>query len=386
MPEKPKVEALTKTYINRINLSRALISFHESREMSCSFTKEYIMSKIALITGITGQDGSYLAELLLEKGYEVHGIIRRTSTEAGKWRIAHLIEKKAIHLHYGDVSDSLSVYRIVAELQPDEIYNLAAQSHVRDSFDMPQYTLSVDGGGALNVLEAVRLAGLAKKTRVYQASTSEIFGEAPAPQSETTPFWPRSPYGCAKVYAHYLSRNYREAYGMFVCSGFLFNHESERRGELFVTRTITRHAARIALGIDDPIPFSNPSSRRDWGHAKDFVVAMWLMLQQESPDDFVIATGEQHSNREFTERVFGLLGIHVEWHGEGTDEVCIRADTGEIVGYIEPTLYRPTDVTNLHGDATKARTKLGWKPQVTFDELVREMTVADFERAKKGII
>jgi len=348
--------------------------------------RNVIMTKVALITGITGQDGSYLAELLLSKGYEVHGVIRRTSTEASKWRIAHLLEEKVLHLHYGDMSDSLSIYRIIAELKPDEIYNLAAQSHVRDSFDLPQYTLSVDGGGTLHVLEAVRLAGLAKKTRVYQASTSEIFGEAPPPQSEATPFWPRSPYGCAKVYAHYLSRNYREAYGMFVCSGFLFNHESERRGELFVTRTITRHAARIALGYDDPIPFSNPSSRRDWGHAKDFVVAMWLMLQQESPDDFVIATGEQHSNREFTERVFGLLGIHVEWHGEGTDEVCIRADTGEIVGYIEPTLYRPTDVTNLHGDATKARTKLGWKPQVTFDELVREMTVADFERAKKGII
>lgn len=342
--------------------------------------------KKALITGITGQDGSYLAELLLEKGYEVHGIIRRSSSPiANQWRIAHLITGDSITLHYGDVTDASSLHRIIATVAPDEIYNLAAQSHVRDSFDVPEYTAQVDALGPLRILEVMRQLDMTKTTRVYQASTSEMFGDAPAPQSETTPLMAQSPYGAAKIYAYHVTRNYRSAYGMHASNGILFNHESERRGDHFVTRMITRHAAKIALGIDAPIPFSNPSSKRDWGHAKDFVDAMWRILQQEKPDDYVIATGEQHSNREFTDMVFSLLNIPTEWRGAGTEEICVRTDTGATVAYVDPRLYRPTDVTNLHGDATKARTVLGWEPKVTFTELVKEMTFADLERAKKEL-
>jgi len=342
--------------------------------------------KKALITGITGQDGSYLAELLLEKGYAVHGIIRRSSSPvANLWRIEHLVKDNLVTLHYGDMTDASSLHRIVTLVAPDEIYNLAAQSHVRDSFDVPEYTAQADALGPLRLLEAVRLQGATKTTRIYQGSTSEMFGNAPAPQNELTPLNSQSPYGAAKIYAYQITRNYRAAYGMHASNGILFNHESERRGDHFVTRMITRHAAKIALGFDTPIPFSNPSSKRDWGHAKDFVDAMWRVVQQDQPDDYVIATGEQHSNREFTDKVFSLLKIPTTWQGNGAEEKCIRTDTGAVVGFIDPKLYRPTDVTNLQGDASKARAKLGWEPKISFDELVKEMTFADLERAKKEL-
>lgn len=342
--------------------------------------------KKALITGITGQDGSYLAELLLEKGYEVHGIIRRNSSPiANLWRIKPLVDAKQITLHYGDMTDASSLHRIVALVEPDEIYNLAAQSHVRDSFDVPEYTAQTDALGPLRLLEAVRLLGAAKDVRIYQGSTSEMFGDAPAPQNELTPLNSRSPYGASKIYAYHITRNYRDAYKMHASNGILFNHESERRGDHFVTRMITRHAAQIALGLDTPIPFSNPSSRRDWGHAKDFVDAMWRIVQQDKPDDYVIATGEQHSNREFCDKVFALHNIKTEWQGEGSEEKCVRTDTGRVVAFIDPKLYRPTDVTNLHGDATKARTTLNWTPKISFDDLVKEMTFADLERARKEL-
>ncbi len=342
--------------------------------------------KKALITGITGQDGSYLAELLLEKGYEVHGIIRRSSSPlANLWRISHLVEDNLITLHYGDMTDASSLHRIIGIVEPDEIYNLAAQSHVRDSFDVPEYTAQADALGPLRLLEAVRLNGAAQTTRIYQGSTSEMFGDAPSPQNEMTPLNSRSPYGAAKIYAYNITQNYRDAYSMHASNGILFNHESERRGDYFVTRMITRHAAQIALGLDTPIPFSNPSSKRDWGHAKDFVDAMWRIVQQDKPDDYIIATGEQHTNREFTDKVFSLHNIPTEWQGSGSDETCIRTDTGKVVAFIDPKLYRPTDVTNLQGDATKAQTILGWKPKISFDELVKEMTFADLERAKKKL-
>lgn len=342
--------------------------------------------KKALITGITGQDGSYLAELLLKKGYEVHGIIRRSSSPiASLWRIQPLVDTNRVTLHYGDMTDASSLHRIVALVAPDEIYNLAAQSHVRDSFDIPEYTAQADALGPLRLLEAIRLLGATKSTRLYQGSTSEMFGDAPAPQSEATPLNSRSPYGAAKIYAYQITRNYRDAYNMHASNGILFNHESERRGDHFVTRMITRHAAKIALGIDAPIPFSNPSSKRDWGHAKDFVDAMWRVVQQDKPDDYVIATGEQHSNREFCDKVFALHNIPIEWQGSGNEEKCIRTDTGKVVGFIDPKLYRPTDVTNLQGDASKAERILGWKPKTSFDELVKEMTFADLERAKKEL-
>lgn len=341
--------------------------------------------KIALITGITGQDGSYLAELLLDKGYAVHGIIRRNSSPvANLWRIAHLTENTNLTLHHGDVTDASSLHRIIGQVRPDEIYNLAAQSHVRDSFDVPEYTAQTDALGALRILEAVRQLDLTANTRIYQASTSEMFGDAPAPQSELTPLNPQSPYGAAKIYAYHVTRNYRDAYKMHASNGILFNHESERRGDHFVTRMITRHAAQIACGLDTPIPMSNYNSKRDWGHAKDFVEAMWLMLQQDTPDDYVIATGKQHSNREFCTIVFSHLNIPIEWQGTGSDEKCVRTDTGAVVAFIDPKLFRPTDVTDLHGDPTKANTVLGWTPKISFDELVREMTFADLERAKKN--
>jgi len=342
--------------------------------------------KKALITGITGQDGSYLAELLLEKGYEVHGIIRRNSSPvANLWRIQHLVDKDNLTLHYGDVTDASSLHRIISLSEPDEIYNLAAQSHVRDSFDVPEYTAQTDALGPLRLLEAIRLLGAVEKTRVYQASTSEMFGDAPSPQSEHTPLNAQSPYGAAKIYAYQITRNYRDAYNMHASNGILFNHESERRGDHFVTRMITRHAAQIALGMDTPIPFSNPSSKRDWGHARDFVDAMWRIVQQDKPDDYVIATGEQHSNREFTDKVFALHEIPTQWQGSGAEEKCIRTDTGATVAFIDPKLYRPTDVTDLHGDPSKAKNVLGWTPATSFDDLVKEMTFADLERVKKEL-
>jgi len=342
--------------------------------------------KKALITGITGQDGSYLAELLLDKGYEVHGIIRRSSSPvANLWRIQHLVTDERITLHHGDMTDASSLHRIIALVEPDEIYNLAAQSHVRDSFDVPEYTAQTDALGPLKLLEAVRQLRADKHTRVYQGSTSEMFGDAPAPQNEDTPLNSRSPYGAAKIYAYHITRNYRDAYNMHASNGILFNHESERRGDQFVTRMITRHAAQIALGLDTPIPFSNPSSKRDWGHARDFVDAMWRVVQQDKPDDYVIATGEQHTNKEFTDKVFALHNIPIEWGGSGDQETCIRTDTGAVVAYVDPKLYRPTDVTNLQGDPSKAKEKLGWTPATTFDELVEEMTFADLERTKKAL-
>lgn len=342
--------------------------------------------KKVLITGITGQDGSYLAELLLEKGYEVHGVVRRSSSPvANLWRILPLVDDDKITLHYGDMSDTSSLLRIVNLVKPDEIYNLAAQSHVRDSFDVPEYTAETDALGPLRILESVRLAGLAETTRVYQGSTSEMFGDAPAPQNENTPLNARSPYGAAKIYAYHITRNYRDAYNMHASNGILFNHESPRRGDHFVTRMITRHAAKIAVGIDSPIPLSNPSSKRDWGHARDFVDAMWRIVQQDKPDDYVIATGEQHTNREFCDEVFSILDIPTKWEGSGNDEKCVRTDTGATVAFIDPKLYRPTDVTNLCGDPTKAKEILGWEPTTKFKELVKEMTLADLERAKKEL-
>ena len=342
--------------------------------------------KKALITGITGQDGSYLAELLLEKGYEVHGIIRRSSSpSANLWRIKHLVDDNRITLHYGDMTDASSLHRIIGLVKPDEIYNLAAQSHVRDSFDVPEYTAQTDALGPLRLLEAVRLLGGAETIRIYQGSTSEMFGDTPAPQNELTPLNSGSPYGAAKIYAYHITRNYRQAYNMHASNGILFNHESERRGDHFVTRMITRHAAKISLGLDAPIPLSNPSSKRDWGHAKDFVEAMWRIVQQDKPDDYVIATGEQHSNREFCDEVFSLLNIPTKWQGSGQEEVCVRTDTGAIVAFIDPKLYRPTDVTDLRGDATKARTTLDWEPKIGFKDIVKEMTFADLERAKKEL-
>jgi len=282
------------------------------------------------------------------------------------------------------MTDASSLHRIIGQTEPDEIYNLAAQSHVRDSFDVPEYTAQTDALGPLKLLEAVRLHG-ATKTRVYQGSTSEMFGDAPAPQNEDTLLNSRSPYGAAKIYAYHITRNYRDAYNMHASNGILFNHESERRGDHFVTRMITRHAAQIALGVDTPIPFSNPSSKRDWGHARDFLDAMWRIVQQDQPDDYVIATGTQHSNREFCNAVFAYLEIPTEWHGSGPEEKCLRTDTGATVAYVEPKLYRPTDVTDLCGDATKARTILGWEPTTTFEALAHEMIKADLERVKQKL-
>jgi GDPmannose 4,6-dehydratase len=290
-----------------------------------------------------------------------------------------------ITLHYGDLTDAPSLNRIITLVQPDEIYNLGAQSHVRDSFDVPEYTAQTDAIGPLRILEAVRLIGAADRIRIYQGSTSEMFGDAPSPQNELTPLDPQSPYGAAKIYAYHIMRNYRNAYKMHASNGILFNHESSRRGDHFVTRMITRHAAKIALGIDAPIPLSNPSSKRDWGHAKDYVEAMWRVVQQDTPDDYVIATGEQHTVREFCNEVFSLLNIPTEWQGAGNEEKCVRTDTGAVVAFIDPKLYRPTDVTDLCGDATKARTVLGWTPATSFKELVKEMTFADLERAKKEL-
>ena len=340
--------------------------------------------KKALITGITGQDGSYLAEFLLEKGYEVHGITRRASI-SNTARIDHLIAKNVITLHDGDLSDSSSLVRIISIVQPDEIYNLAAQSHVQVSFDVPEYSGDVDAIGVLRILEAVRILGLAKKTKVYQASTSELFGKVEeVPQRETTPFHPYSPYAVAKQYGFWITKEYREAYGMFAVNGILFNHESERRGENFVTRKITLAAGRIAEGLQDHLELGNMDSLRDWGYAKDYVECMWMILQHETPEDFVIATGEQHTVRDFTEKAFAANGITIRWEGEGIDEKGYDAETGKMLVCVNPQWFRPTDVDNLWGDPTKAKTVLGWNPQKTsYPELVRIMAEHDRELAKR---
>lgn len=345
--------------------------------------------KVALITGITGQDGSFLAEFLLEKGYEVHGIIRRSSSfNTGRieklyfdeW-VRDMKRSRLINLHYGDMTDSSSLIRIIQELHPDEIYNLAAQSHVKVSFEVPEYTADTDAVGTLRLLEAVRMLGLGNKTRIYQASTSELFGQVQEiPQRETTPFYPRSPYGCAKLYGFWITKNYRESYGMYAVNGILFNHESERRGENFVTRKITLAVARIVAGLQDKLYLGNMNARRDWGYARDYVECMWLMLQQEQPDDFVIATGEYHSVREFTELSFRRAGIELRWEGEGIDEKGIDVATGRVLVEVDPKYFRPCEVEQLLGDPTKARTQLGWNPRRTsFEELVNIMTDHDVE-------
>lgn len=339
------------------------------------------MQKTALITGITGQDGSFLAEFLLEKGYDVHGTIRRSSVDFRE-RIAHLEGHPSFHLHYADLGDSMSILQVVKKVQPDEIYNLAAQSHVQVSFDSPEFTADVDATGVLRVLEAVRLCGLADTCRIYQASTSELYGKVEeVPQNENTPFHPYSPYAVAKLYGFWIVKEYREAYNMFCCSGILFNHESERRGETFVTRKITLAAARIAQGKQDKLLLGNLSSLRDWGYAKDYVECMWLILQNSKPEDFVIATGEQHSVREFATLAFRNVGINLRWEGEGIDEKGIDEATGRVLVEVSPDFYRPTDVVNLWGDPTKAKAKLGWNPSKTsFEQLVKIMTDADMAK------
>lgn len=339
------------------------------------------MTKTALITGVTGQDGSFLAEFLLEKEYDVHGIIRRSSVDYRE-RIAHLEGKANFHLHYADLGDSMSVMQVVRKVRPDEIYNLAAQSHVQVSFDSPEFTADVDAVGVLRVLEAVRMCGLEKSCRIYQASTSELYGKVEeVPQNENTPFHPYSPYAVAKLYGFWIVKEYREAYNMFCCSGILFNHESERRGETFVTRKITLAAARIAQGKQDKLYLGNLSSLRDWGYARDYVECMWLILQNEKPEDFVIATGEQHSVREFATLAFRYVGIDIRWEGEGLDEKGIDAATGRVLVEVSPDFYRPTDVVNLWGDPTKARDLLGWNPSKTpFERLVKIMVDADMAK------
>lgn len=329
--------------------------------------------KVALITGITGQDGSYLAEFLLEKGYEVHGIIRRNSL-INTHRIDHIYDR--IKLHYGDLTDSTNLVRIIQLVKPTEIYNLGAQSHVKVSFEMPEYTGQTDALGTLRVLEAVRLLGMEKEVRIYQASTSEMFGLVQEiPQKETTPFYPRSPYGCAKVYGYWIVKNYRESYGMHAGSGILFNHESPRRGETFVTRKITRGLSRISVGEQDVLYLGNLDAKRDWGHAKDFVEAMWLMLQQDSPDDYVIATGEQYSVRDFVNEASSYFGFDIVWEGEGLDERGVDKTTGRTIVKVDSKYFRPAEVETLLGDASKAKEKLGWEPKISFKELVEDMCI-----------
>ena len=369
------------------------------------------MGRTALITGITGQDGAYLAEFLLNKGYEVHGIKRRASL-FNTQRIDHLYQDpheqhRRLTLHYGDLTDATNLVRIIQQIQPDEIYNLAAQSHVKVSFDSPEYTAEADALGTLRILETIRILGLEGKTRFYQASTSELFGKVQeVPQRETTPFYPRSPYAVAKLYAYWITVNYREAHNIFACNGILFNHESPIRGETFVTRKITRAVARIVMGLQSKLHLGNLSALRDWGHAKDFVRAQWMILQQEKPDDFVVAMGEQHSIREFCEKAFGSVGIELEWRGKGVDEKGIVADVrkselleefashcrpnsirrGEPVVLVDPRYFRPTEVETLLGDPAKAHEKLGWFPEITFDELVREMLVQDLNGAARETV
>ena len=343
--------------------------------------------KKALITGVTGQDGSYLAELLLEKGYEVHGIKRRSSS-FNTDRIDHIFQdphhdNNSFFLHYGDLTDSSNLVRIVREVQPDEIYNLGAQSHVAVSFESPEYTANTDALGALRLLEAIHFLGLEKKCKYYQASTSELYGKVlETPQTENTPFYPRSPYAVAKLYAYWISVNYREAYGIFACNGILFNHESPRRGETFVTRKITRGLTRIFCGLEDCLYLGNLDALRDWGHARDYVEMQWLMLQQDAPEDYVIATGRQESVRRFVELSVNSLGTRIRWEGSGIEEVGIREDSGEIVVRIDPRYFRPTEVETLLGDPTKAREKLGWTPSTTLEELVSEMIEKDLQKAE----
>ena len=346
------------------------------------------MAKTALITGVTEQDGAYLAELLLEKGYEVHGIKRRASSYNTE-RVDHLYQDpheddRRFILHYGDLTDATNLIRIIQEVSPDEIYNLGAQSHVAVSFEMPEYTANVDGLGTLRILEAIRLLGMTDTCRFYQASTSELYGKVQeTPQTETTPFYPRSPYGAAKLYAYWITVNYREAYGMYACNGILFNHESPIRGETFVTRKVTRGLARIKVGIEDRLYLGNLDARRDWGHARDYVYMQWLMLQQEMAEDFVIATGIQHSIRDLVNTAAAALEIDIDWQGSGQDEIGIDAATGKTIVSIDPNYFRPTDVDTLLGDARYAREKLGWEPKVSFEALVQEMTAADLEDAEK---
>lgn len=347
--------------------------------------------KKALITGITGQDGAYLAEFLLNKGYEVHGIKRRTSL-FNTQRIDHLYhdshdEGRPFKLHYGDLTDSTSLIRIMQEVQPDEVYNLGAQSHVKVSFEEPEYTANSDAIGTLRLLEAIRILGMEQRVRFYQASTSELYGLVQEiPQKETTPFYPRSPYAVAKMYAYWIVVNYREAYKMFACNGILFNHESPLRGETFVTRKVTRAAARIAVGLQSKLFLGNINSLRDWGHARDYIEAMYLMLQQGDPDDYVVATGEQHSIRELCEVAFREVGIDIDWQGKDADERGINRKTGEVVIGIDPVYYRPTEVETLLGDPTKAKKKLGWEPKVTFEGLIKEMVAADLDTAKRDAL
>jgi len=341
------------------------------------------MQKSALITGVTGQDGSYLAELLLEKGYTVHGLIRRNSSQRRE-RIAHLEGQDGFILHYGDMTDSMSLLRVIQAARPNEIYNLAAQSHVQVSFDVPEYTADADAVGTLRILEAVRLLNYEKECRIYQASTSELYGKVEeTPQSETTPFHPYSPYAVAKQYAFWITREYREAYGMFASNGILFNHESERRGETFVTRKITLAAARIAAGKQDKLCLGNLNALRDWGYAKDYVECMWLILQHDRPDDFIIATGVQHSVREFTQLAFRYAGMELAWSGEGLEEKGVDKATGKILVKVDPTFFRPTDVVDLLGDPSKARAELGWNPcKTSFEDLVEKMVRHDMETVK----
>ena len=329
--------------------------------------------KVALVTGITGQDGSYLAELLLETGYEVHGIVRRSSL-INTDRIDQIYDD--IKLHYGDMTDAGSIIHIIQKVKPDEIYNLAAQSHVKVSFELPEYTGTVDGLGTLRILEAIRILGMENDVRIYQASTSELYGKVQEiPQTETTPFYPRSPYGVAKLYGYWIVKNYREAYGLHASSGILFNHESPRRGETFVTRKITQGLSRISVGVQDALYLGNLDAKRDWGHAKDYVEAMWLMLQQDQPDDYVIATGEQHSVREFVELAAPLFGLDIEWDGEGLNEKGVDKITGRSIIEVSEKYFRPTEVDSLLGDATKAKEKLGWEPKTTFKQLVEDMCI-----------
>ncbi len=348
------------------------------------------MAKVALITGITGQDGSYLAELLLEKGYEVHGMKRRSSS-FNTSRIDHLYQdvhnkNLKFKLHYGDLTDSTNLIRLIQEIQPDEIYNLAAQSHVKVSFDCPEYTANADGLGTLRILEAIRILKMEKKVKFYQASTSELYGLVQeTPQKETTPFYPRSPYACAKLYGYWISVNYREGYNIFACNGILFNHESPRRGETFVTRKITRAAVRIKLGIEDKLFLGNLDSKRDWGHAKDYVEGMWLVLQQDKPEDYVLATGVTTTIRDFCNMAFKEVGISLEWKGRGVGEKGIDKETGKVVIEVDPRYFRPTEVDLLLGDATKAQRRLGWKPKYDLKTLVEEMVAEDLKEAKKEL-
>jgi GDPmannose 4,6-dehydratase len=349
------------------------------------------MTKVALITGVTGQDGAYLAELLLDKGYEVHGIKRRASS-FNTDRIDHLYQdphenKRRFILHYGDLSDSMSLVRIIQEIEPDEIYNLGAQSHVAVSFESPEYTADTVGLGALRILDAIRISGLEKKTRFYQASTSELYGMVQEiPQRETTPFYPRSPYAAAKLYAYWITVNYREAYGMYACNGILFNHESPVRGETFVTRKITRALSRIHMGLQDCLYLGNMNALRDWGHAKDFVEMQWLMLQQDEPDDFCIATGIQYSVRDFVNTAYDHLGKKVRWEGEGVDEKGFDEETGQCIVQVDPRYFRPTEVETLLGDPSKAKEKLGWEPKITFEEMVHEMMESDLKLSERDAL